>query len=91
MPTFVIYRSFDGGKSASEYLMEDGREWSESPAVAKWFHTEVEAEKHNDEGYFRHPVYIKEYDPTDTLLNPTETDRGAMVRQQLQSLLRRRA
>ncbi len=89
---FVITRSADGGKTILDYLSKDNDyTWVESGAIARWFHSEEEAQIHLDTGYsslkLNKNLFIRPYDPIDTLVNPTETDRNVMVQNVLKGML----
>ncbi len=91
MSCFVITRSVDGGKTILDYLDPSGYSWVESGAVAKWFHSEEEAQIYLDTSsiFFNlnKNLFIKPYDPIETLVNPTDTDRNAMVQNVLRGML----
>ncbi len=85
---FVITRSVDGGKTALDYLSKDSYGWVESGALAKWFRSEEEAQQFVEEHSHQfETVFIKPYDPIDTLVNPTETDRNAVIQDVLVGML----
>ena len=88
MNCFVIARSIDGGKTAMDYLGTSWYWWVGSGAVARWFHTAQEAQVHIDERQHICPnAFVFPYNPIETLVNPTETDRTAMVQDALRGML----
>ena len=88
MNTFVIGRSVDGGKTAMDYLSQEEHSWVESGAVAKWFHTAKEAVEYAEEHeHICKNAFIFPYDPVETLVNPSETDRASMLQNALKAFL----
>ena len=95
MSCFVLTRSFDGGKTTADYLGKNGYDFVESGAVAMWFKSEHEAEIYLDTSshWFKanNPsLFVKSYDPVETLVNPTKTDRATMIQDALRGMLRER-
>ena len=88
MDIFVIGRSIDEGKTLHAYLGKNGCTWEESGAVAMWFDTAKEAAEYVEEHqWVCEHTYIKPYNPIETLVNPTSTDRTAMVQDVLKGML----
>ena len=88
MGCFVITRCLDNGETVLDYLSKNGYSWVESGAVAKWFHSEKEAYQFVEKrpGVCEN-VFVRSYDPVDTLLHPTEADRQALLQEAMRKAL----
>jgi hypothetical protein len=92
MTVYVIGRSIDEGETIHAYLGETGYNWVESGAVAKWFDTAEEAAEYVEQHqWVCEHTYIKPYEPVETLVNPSEADRTAMVQDALKGMLAKRS
>lgn len=63
MEAYVIARMI--GEKPLDYLHRNGYSWTESPAVAKWYHTEAEAEDDREHQAHMHAgdIQVLPYDP----------------------------